>query len=235
MCDEHNLDDVTPIGVNISSDAINGMWMGDRIAYLKGYDLTKSDDIISWLESVVEIHDQFVAEFMGGSFDDLQPLELPTNPLQRWKIIRDSVANAVKQFHNVTSVLQVLDKLEIDLNDYMVAFSTNKFHMYVSRETFLEFEADMLQERPVYMKIVRKYGLNRNMVKSFQELYEPIVVRTYGRGNNMGLIRKELHEMIMAGTIPDKEIVKIVNEKYNTTYVVDTVRWHRRQMKKKDV
>ena len=85
------------------------------------------------------------------------------------------------------------------------------------------------------MKLVRKYGLNRNMVKSFQELYEPVVVRTYGRGNNMGLVRKELHEMIMAGTVPDKEIVKVINEKYKTKYVVDTVRWHRRQMKKKDV
>ena len=235
MCDDHNLDDVTPIGVNISSDAINGMWMGDRIAYLKGYDLTNRGDILSWLESVVEIHDQFVSEFMGSSFDDLQPLQLPQNPLQRWKIIRDSVANAVKQFHNVTSILQVLDKLGVDLNDYMIAFSTNKFHMYVSRETFLEFEADMLQERPVYMKIVRKYGLNRNMVKSFQELYEPIVVRTYGRGNNMGLVKKEFHEMIMAGTISNKEIIRIINEKYGTSYVPDTVRWHKRQMKKKDV
>lgn len=235
MCDEHNLDDVTPIGVNINSDAINGMWMGDRIAYLKGYDLSNSRDILSWLEAVTELHDQFVAEFMGGSFDDLQPLELPTNPLQRWKIIRDSVANAINQFTNVTSVLDVIDKLGISLDEYMTAFSTNKFGGYIDRKTFLEFESEMISERPIYMKIVRKYGLNRNMVKSFQELYEPLVVRIHGRGNNLGLIRKEFHEMILAGTIPDKEIVEMINTKYNTTYIVDTVRWHRRQMKKKDV
>jgi hypothetical protein len=235
VCDEHNLDDLTPIGVNINSDAINGMWMGDRIAYLKGYDLSNSRDILSWLEAVTELHDQFIAEFMGGSFDDLQPLDLPTNPLQRWKTIRDAVYNAVKQFDAVTSVLDVIDKLGISLDEYMTAFSTNKFGDYIDRKTFLEFESEMISERPIYMKIVRKYGLNRNMVKSFQELYEPLVVRIHGRGNNLGLIRKEFHEMILAGTIPDKEIVELINKKYNTTYVVDTVRWHRRQMKKKDV
>jgi hypothetical protein len=172
---------------------------------------------------------------MGNSFDELQLMELPTNPLQRWMIIRDSVAKIISQFQNVTSVLQVIDQLGISLDEYITAFSTNKFGGYIDRKTFAEFESDMLKERPNYMKLVRKYGLNRNMVKSFQELYEPVVVRTYGRGNNMGLVRKELHEMIMAGTVPDKEIVKVINEKYKTKYVVDTVRWHRRQMKKKDV
>jgi hypothetical protein len=235
MCDDHGLDDVTPIGVNISSDAINGMWMGDRIAYIKGYDLTNRDDILAWLEAVTQVHDQFVSEFMGSSFDELQLMELPTNPLQRWMIIRDSVAKIISQFQNVTSVLQVIDQLGISLDEYMTAFSTNKFGGYIDRKTFAEFESDMLKERPNYMKLVRKYGLNRNMVKSFQKLYEPIVVRTYGHGNNMGLVRKEFHEMIMAGTISDKEIVKIINEKYKTKYVADTVRWHRRQMKKKDV
>ena len=235
MCDDHGLDDVTPIGVNISSDAINGMWMGDRIAYIKGYDLTNRHDVLAWLEAVTQVHDQFVSEFMGDSFDELQLLELPTNPLQRWMIIRDSVAKIINQFQNVTSVLQVIDQLGISLDEYMTAFSTNKFGGYIDRATFAEFESDMLKERPNYMKLVRKYGLNRNMVKSFQELYEPIVVRTYGRGNNMGLVKKEFHEMIMAGTISNKEIVRIINEKYGTNYVPDTVRWHKRQMKKKDV
>jgi hypothetical protein len=235
MNDEHNLDDVTPIGVELNSDAINGMWMGDRIAYLKGYDLSNRRDILSWLEAVVEIHDQFVAEFMADKFDDLRPLDLPENPLVRWKIIRDSVYNAVKQFTDVTSVLDVIDKLGVSLDEYMTAFSTNKFGGYMDRKAFASFENDMLKERPNYMQIVRKHGLNRNMVKSFQELYEPLVVRMYGRGNNLGLIRKEFHDMILAGTIPDKEIVEMINTKYNTTYVIDTVRWHRRQMKKKDV
>jgi hypothetical protein len=233
MCDEHNLDDVTPIGVSINSDAINGMWMGDRIAYLKGFDLTNRRDIISWLEAVTEIHDQFVAEFLADKFDDLQPLEqLPTNPLQRWKIIRDSVMNAVRQFENVTGVLDVLNKLGITLDEFMVAMTTNKFDGEMDEAKFLAFEQAMCSSRPIYMQIVRKYGVNRNLIKSFQELYEPIVVRTHGRGNNIGLIRKEFHDMIMAGTIPDKEIVETINKKYNTTYKVDSVRWHRRQSKK---
>ena len=235
MCEHDELGDIIPIGVELNSDAINGMWMGDRIAYLKGYDLSNRRDILSWLEAVVEIHDQFVAEFMANKFDDLQPLDLPDNPLVRWKIIRDSVYNAVKQFTDVTSVLDVIDKLGVTLDEYMTAFSTNKFGGYMDRKTFAKFESEMLAERPTYMKIVRKYGLNRNMVKSFQELYEPLVVRIHGRGNNLGIIRKEFHDMIVAGTVPDKEIVEMINNKYGTTYIVDTVRWHRRQMKNKDV
>jgi hypothetical protein len=236
MCDDdHNLDDVTPIGVNISSDAINGMWMGDRIAQIKGLNLTNRRDILTWLEAVVEIHDMFVAEFLANKFDELQPLELPTNPLQRWKMIRDAVIIAVRQFDDVTGVLDVLNKLGVTLDEFMIAMSTNKFEGEMNETKFLAFEQAMCSPRPVYMQIVRKYGVNRNLIKTFQELYEPLVVRTHGRGNNLGLIRKEFHEMILAGTIPDKEIVELINKKYDTTYVVDTVRWHRRQMKKKDV
>ena len=41
MCDEHGgLGDIIPIGVELNSDAINGMWMGDRISYLKGFEIS---------------------------------------------------------------------------------------------------------------------------------------------------------------------------------------------------
>jgi hypothetical protein len=211
------------------------MWLGERIAYLKGFDLSKRRDIISWLEAVTEIHDKFVGEWVAESFDKVEPLELPTNPLQRWMLIRNTVAETLKQFEEVTGVLDVLNKLGVTLDEFMVAMSTNKFEGEMNETKFLAFEQAMCSPRPVYMQIVRKYGVNRNLIKTFQELYEPLVVRTHGRGNNLGLIRKEFHEMILAGTIPDKEIVELINKKYDTTYVVDTVRWHRRQMKKKDV
>lgn len=231
MCDEHSLSDVTPIGVELNSDAIKGMWMGDRIAHIKGYDLTNRRDILSWLESVTEIHDQFVEQYLGASFNDLEPLELPTNPLMRWQIIRDSVANAVKQFADVTSVLDVLDKFGVTLDEYLVAFSTNKFAGHIDRETFAQFESDMCRKRPNYMELVRKYGLNRNMVKGFRKLYEPLVIRQHGHGNDVGMIRKEFHDMIMAGEIPDKQILETINGKYGTAYVLDSIRWHRKRMK----
>jgi hypothetical protein len=232
MCDEHSeLGDIIPIGVELNSDAINGMWMGDRIAHIKGYDLTNRSDILAWLESVTELHDLFVAESMGSSFDDLQPLELPQNPLQRWKLIRDSVANCIKQFTEITSVLDVIDKLDVSLDEYMTAFSTNKFGGYMDRKKFIEFELDMCRKRPNYMELVRKYGLNRNIVKGFRELYEPIVKRQHGQSNNMGLITREFHEMIMSKKFSDKEILETMNTKYGTTYTKDSIRWHRRSSK----
>ena len=231
MCEHDELGDIIPIGVELNSDAINGMWMGDRIAQLKGYNLDDPKDILSWLEAVTELHDLFVAEFMGGSFNDLQPLELPTNPLQRWKIIRDSVANCVKQFSEVTSVLDVIDKLGVTLDEYMTAFSTNRFGGYMDREKFAQFESDMCRKRPNYMELVRKYGLNRNIVKGFRELYDPIVHRQHGQTNSMGLITKEFHEMIMSAEIPDSEILEIMNTKYGTNYTKESIRWHRRSSK----
>lgn len=229
--DEHNLDDVTPIGVELNSNAINGMWMGDRIANIKGYDLTNQRDILSWLETLVEVHDQYVAEYLGASFNDLEPLVLPTNPLVRWRIIRDTVTNAVKQFADVTSVLDVLDKLGVTLDEYMVAVSTNKYTGSIDRETFAQFESDICRKRPNYMELVRKYGINRNMMKTFREIYEPLVIRQHGHGNDVGMIRKEFHDMIMLGEIPDKEILQIINGKYGTNYVLDSIRWHRKRMK----
>ena len=60
MCEHEWLGDIIPIGVELNSDAIKGMWMGDRIAELKGYDLSNKNDLLNWLEAVTEIHDKFV-------------------------------------------------------------------------------------------------------------------------------------------------------------------------------
>ena len=226
---EHEwLDDVTPIGVSQDSLAIQNMWMGKRIAETMRYDLSNPRDIVSWLASVTDFHDKYV-ESQGTcvlDYDSLQPLVVDPNILVHWKNIRETVINAVRQFP-VKSVLDVLDKIDVSLADFMVAMTTNKFGRYISREQFISFENDMLEKGAIMSKIVVKHGIIRNLVIAFRDLYEPMVIRLHGQGNDMTLMRKEFHDLIRAGTNP-KEIVAFIKEKYDISYTLGAVRNYRK-------
>ncbi|CAB4168855.1 hypothetical protein UFOVP928_45 [uncultured Caudovirales phage] len=228
MSEHEWLDDVTPIGVSQDSLAIQNMWMGKRIAETMRYDLSNPRDIVSWLASVTDFHDKYV-ESQGTcvlDYDSLQPLVVDPNILVHWKNIRETVINAVRQFP-VKSVLDVLDKIDVSLADFMVAMTTNKFGRYISREQFISFENDMLEKGAIMSKIVVKHGIIRNLVIAFRDLYEPMVIRLHGQGNDMTLMRKEFHDLIRAGTNP-KEIVAFIKEKYDISYTLGAVRNYRK-------
>lgn len=228
MSEHEWLDDVTPIGVSQDSLAIQNMWMGKRIAETMNYDLSNPRDILSWLASVTDFHDKYV-ESQGTcvlDYDSLQPLVADPNLLVHWKNIRETVINAVRQFP-VKSVLDVLDKIDVSLADFMVAMTTNKFGRYISREQFISFENDMLEKGAIMSKIVVKHGIIRNLVIAFRDLYEPMVIRLHGQGNDMTLMRKEFHDLIRAGTNP-KEIVAFIKEKYDISYTLGAISNYRK-------
>jgi len=228
MSEHEWLDDVTPIGVSQDSLAIQNMWMGKRIAETMRYDLSNRQDLLSWLASVTDFHDKYV-ESSGTcvlDYDSLQPLVVDPNILVHWKNIRETVINAVRQFP-VKSVLDVLEKIDVSLADFMVAMTTNKFGRYISREQFISFENDMLVKGAIMSKIVVKHGIIRNLVIAFRDLYEPMVIRLHGQGNDMTLMRKEFHDLIRAGTNP-KEIVAFIKEKYDISYTLGAIRNYRK-------
>jgi len=228
MSEHEWLDDVTPIGVSQDSLAIQNMWMGKRIAETMGYDLSNPQHILSWLASVTDFHDKYV-ESLGTcvlDYDSLQPLVADPNILVHWKNIRETVINAVRQFP-VKSILDVLDKIDVSLADFMVAMTTNKFGRYISREQFIAFENDMLEKGAIMSKIVVKHGIIRNLVIAFRDLYEPMVIRLHGQGNDMTLMRKEFHDLIRAGT-NSKEIVAFIKEKYNVSYTLGAISNYRK-------
>ena len=228
MSEHEWLDDVTPIGVKQDSLAIQNMWMGKRIAETMNYDLSNPRDILSWLASVTDFHDKYV-ESAGTNvldYDSLQPLVEDPNILIHWKNIRETVINAVRQFP-VKSVLDVLEKIEVSLDDFMTAMTTNKFNRYISEEQFREFENDMLKRNAVLSKIVIKHGIIRNLVITFRDLYEPMVVRLHGQGNDMTQMRKEFHAMIRANGNP-KEIIQAIKDKYDITYTLGAISNYRK-------
>jgi len=228
MSEHEWLDDVTPIGVSQDSLAIQNMWMGKRIAETMGYNLSNRQDILSWLASVTDFHDKYI-ESSGTcvlDYDSLQPLVVDPNLLVHWKNVRDTVINAVRQFP-VKSVLDVLEKIEIPLSEFMVAMTTNKFGRYISREQFVAFENDMLEKGAIMSKIVVKHGIIRNLVIAFRDLYEPMVIRLHGQGNDMTLMRKEFHDLIRAGNNP-KDIVQFIKDKYNISYTLGAIRNYRK-------
>ena len=176
---EECLCDVPELGVYIDDDAVNGMWMGSRIGEILRTDYTNPDDILNWLVTVTETHDKWMESQEGyvPSLDDLKPLELFEAPLlSQWAQIRRAVKYVVTTFP-VNSFVDVLEKLCVDANLFMTAFTTNKFPQKMTYDRLRALEADMLAPQPNYAEVCRKHGIPRQVVINFRRLLSPIKKR----------------------------------------------------------
>ena len=146
--------DVQHLGVEITDDGVNGMWQGNRVADILGTDFNDPDDI--------------------------RPMELMEGPLlSQWAQIRRGVKYCVTTFP-VDSFVDVLEKLCIDANLFMTAFTTNKFPQKMTYDRLRSLEADMLAEKPNYAEVGRKHGIPRQVIINFRSLLAPIKKRQHG-------------------------------------------------------
>lgn len=174
--------DVQHLGVEITDDGVNGMWQGDRIADILKTDFTDPEDLLTWLTTVTDVHDKWVEnqDNYGVSFDDIRPMELMDGPLlSQWAQIRRGVKYCVTTFP-VQSVVDVLEKLCIDANLFMTAFTTNKFPQKMTYDRLRSLEVDMLAEKPNYAEVGRKHGIPRQVIINFRSLLAPIKKRQHG-------------------------------------------------------
>jgi len=223
---EYCLCDVGLLGVRVDPNAVRGMWMGDRVAEIRDYDLTDRRHIIEWLADVTMLHDAMRANYVPN-IEDVPPVQFNENSLVYWKAIRDGVAALIRNYP-VNSVLDALPKLQVSLTDFLAAMTTNKIERWFTDDEYRAFEADMLLQKPNYAEISRRHGLGRNTIRSFRALLEPAVVRLYGTGNNMRLVKREFHDLIMSGR-PADEIIQEIKDKYGVTYSRSSVYNYRNQ------
>jgi hypothetical protein len=228
---EYCLCDVGLIGVRIDATSVQGMWMGDRVAEIRDYDLTSRRDIVEWLADVTALHDALRGNYVP-KIEDVPPVQFNENSLVYWKAIRDGVTAMIRNYP-VNSVLDALPKLEVSLTDFMVAMTTNKIERILTPDEYRAFEVDMLRRNPNYAAVGRLHGLGRNTVRSFRALLEPVVIRIHGSGNNMRIVRKEFHDLIMSGR-PADEIIKEIKEKHGVTYSRSSVYNYRNQHQGKE-
>lgn len=227
--DDHSewcLCDVGLLGVQIDPVAVQGMWMGDRVAEVRDYDLTHRRDIVEWLADVTYLHDCLRLNYVPN-IEDVPPVQFTSNSLVYWKAIRDGVAALIRNYP-VNSVLDALPRLQVSLTDFLVAMTTNKLERVMSDDEYREFERDMLEHRPNYAEIGRKHGFGRNTVRSFRALLEPAVVRLHGSGNNLRIVKREFHDLIMAGGSAE-EIIEQIKQRYGVTYSRSSVYNYRSQ------
>jgi hypothetical protein len=223
---EYCLCDVGLLGVRIDPTAIQGMWMGDRIAEIRDYDLTDRRHIVEWLADVTALHDAMRSNYVPN-IEDVPVVRFYENRLVYWKAIRDGVTTLMRNYP-VNSVLDALRKLEVSLTDFMVAMTTNKVERMFTDDEYRAFEAEMLAQKPNYAAIGRRHGLGRNTVRSFRALLEPAVIRIHGSGNNLRIVKREFHDLIMSGGNAD-DIIKEIKEKYGVTYSRSSVYNYRSQ------
>ena len=174
--------DVPHLGITIDADAVNGMWQGDRIAQILGTDYEDPEQLAQWLSTVVDVHDKWAEthDNYAVSFDDLRPLELMEGSVvSQWGQIRRGVKYCVTTFP-VRSVVDVLEKLVIDADLFMTAFTTNKFPQKMTYERLRALEADMLADKPNYAEVGRKHGIPRQVIVNFRQLFAPIKKRQHG-------------------------------------------------------
>lgn len=171
------LSDVKPIGVRITVDAVNEMWMGQRIAEIMGYANPDhewdTNSMLDYLEKLVECHDAFVNNngFVSATIDTIKPLQNKDfpNPLSWWKEIRDAVISYSQQNPN-TNPVDIIKKLGISQQEFFTAVTVNKAK-YDLTEDELRQLCDMVgAHNPNLSAIGRQYKITRATMNYFRKL-----------------------------------------------------------------
>jgi hypothetical protein len=228
--DAECLCDVPTLGVQISADAVNGMWLGDRIASILGIDERgwDRDTVLQWLETLVMVHDRHrdMSDFQAPTLAEVMPVGYRGNPLEFWAAIRRAVQDCVTRFQ-VDSVLDVLPRLGVSFSEFLSAVSSGKYAGDMDEDGWRAFEADMLDYRPNYAAVCRKHGVSRQSMVTFRALLDPIHVRKHGQKPNHEDVVAFIRERVLAGE-PDRIIAEAATAHFGYPCSKEKVRWHRR-------
>ena len=162
----------------VSKNAVHDMWLGERIAEILGYvgeHKWNKENIIKYLETLAYVHDIW-AEYGGVYYPtelDIKPLQFPEpwSNLQKWKLIRDSVTAAAHQ-HPRLSIITILSRLEITLEQFIVAVTANRYQHMLTEDEFKEFNRVMVEtEKPNYANIGRVFGTGKTTTRYWKQLF----------------------------------------------------------------
>ena len=163
----------------IKVDAVYDMWQGERICeilgYTKGHEWDRNS-ILNYLETLVYVHDMWVEKgsFYSEGFDSVAPLDFGRlNPLQRYKLIRDSVHQTALQFPTM-EVADIIIKLGISIEDFQTAVSVNKNKTIMNETGFRSFSIACLADKPNFAKIGRDFGTGVNTMKFYKKLFREV-------------------------------------------------------------
>ena len=163
----------------IKVDAVYDMWQGERVCEILGYTNGHEWDrnsILNYLETLVYVHDMWVEKgsFYSEGFDSITPLNFGRlNPLQRYKLIRDSVHQTALQFPTM-EVADIIIKLGISIEDFQTAVSVNKNKTIMNETGFRSFSIACLTDKPNFAKIGRDFGTGVNTMKFYKKLFREV-------------------------------------------------------------
>lgn len=162
-----------------NTDAVYGMWQGERICEILGYTKGHRWDkhsIINYLETLVYVHDMWIEKgaFYSENFDSIKQVEFgKLNSLQRYKLIRDSVHQSALQFPTVP-VADIILKLGISIEEFQTAVSVNKNKTIMNETGFRSFSIACLADKPNFAKIGRDFGTGVNTMKFYKKLFREL-------------------------------------------------------------
>jgi len=163
-----------------NTDAVYGMWQGERICEILGYTGGHEwdrDSILNYLETLVHVHDKWIESggHFAAEFELIQPLDFGgvTSPLMRWQLIRDSVTKLAFQFPNI-EVADIILKLGLTIEEFQTAVSVNKNKTIMTETGFRSFSIACLSDKPNFAGIGREYGTGVNTMKFYKKLFRGV-------------------------------------------------------------
>jgi len=163
-----------------ADDAVQGMWMGQRICDVLGYDsdhVWDDQSILKYLETLVMVHDEWASSggFYATGVDAIQPLSMPKNPCQATALIRNAVYEFSMRFHKVPP-MDIITKLGVTIEQFQQAVSGNKESSVLMDESkFRLFCSTCLTANPNYAKIGRDFGVGVNTMVYYKKLFRGIM------------------------------------------------------------
>lgn len=232
--DDHNVDclcDVVitrplpPISACLS-DGVQDLWMGARVAEVRGYSRPWTDSqILDYLQDMAKFWDEFHYKVEPLQGLDSQPDDAL---LVKWQAIRDTVKARMESSDE--PLVHILNSLNVSPQDFMDAATCKKAGTGWTA-TRLQKLDDMFMDMGVsYPKIQAEFGLTEHFVRGLRKYWGQ------RRGRRQGVVleaeaRVYMHALCRETALTPTEIVDKVHKKFGTVYSLSTISKYRSRMK----
>lgn len=214
------------------NDAVNNMWMGARICDIKDYGAPWSDgSMLDYFQDLLTLHDAWTVR---REFVDVDALTFPEGMdiILRWKLIRDEVERLITELD--APLVQILSRLNVTIDDFLSAASTNKITVSITEESMNVLEQRLMNPKQNMDAIASDVGVSLNIVRSLSKYYRGRRQRVHGDSRPASSMLKVMSTSVNDDgvyTYTSSEIMLALKEKFGIEYSRSAISHTRKRMR----